>query len=79
MGSPKKLDWATIDKSPLEVMNSTLMENALGLVDLWQPLKTSFTQTDNESGGQEKSDDDLSESGIATRDKGKNETTKAGK
>lgn len=79
LGSPKKLDWATIDKSPLEVINSTFMEDALGLVDLWQPLKTSFTQTDNTSGGQEKSDDDLSESGIETRDQGKNETTKAGK
>lgn len=79
LGSPKKLDWATIDKSPLEVMNSTLMEDALGLVDMWKPLNSSYTATDNVSGGQEKSDDELSEEGIETRDQGKNETTQAGK
>lgn len=78
LGSPKKLDWATIDKSPLEVMNSTFMEDALGLVDVWKPLSSSFTQS-SESGGQEKSEDDLSPEGIETRDQGKNETTKSGK
>ena len=77
--SPKKLDWATIDKSPYEVMNSTFMEEALGLVDIWKPLTSSFNTSDKESGGQEKSPDELSDSGIKTKDGGKNGTTKAGK
>lgn len=81
LGSPKKLDWATIDKSPLEVMNSTLMENALGLVDMWVPLSSSFTQSgDSDTGGAPTKDgDELSDEGIASRDKNKAEVTKAGK
>ena len=77
VGIPCKTDLATITKTPFEMMNATYMENALGLDELWKPLATSYTQTDNESGGQTKSDDKLSDEGADSRDSGKNEGTKA--
>lgn len=80
LGLPCKLDYATAGgKSPLDVMNTTLMENALGLIDIWQPLSSSYNTSDKQGGGQSKSDDQLSDSGLKTRDDAKNETTKAGK
>lgn len=74
-----KMDYATVIKSPFEVMNSTFMENAIGLNELWKPLNTSYVQSGKNSGGQTKKESDLSEEGISTREGGKNETTKAGK
>ena len=42
------------------------------------PLQTSFTQSNKkDSGGQTKNDDDLSDSGIETRDNDKNAGTSA--
>ena len=80
LGLSDKMDYATASgKTPFEVMNDTYMENALGLIDMWRPLSSSYTQTDNVGGGQTKKDDDLSDEAIATRDSGKNEGTKAGK
>ena len=73
------MDYATASgKTPFEVMNDTYMENALGLIDMWRPLTSSYTQSNKESGGQTKADDDLTDSAIATRDGEKNEGTKAG-
>ena len=74
-----KMDYATAGgKSPFEVMNDTYTENALGLLDLWKPLSSSYTQSSKVSGGQTKKDDELSDEAIATRDAEKNEGTKAG-
>ena len=75
----KKLDYATVTSTPFEVMNSTFMENAIGLNEMWQPLSSSYTQTDNNTGGVTKKDDQLSDEGVASRDGNKNEGTKAGK
>jgi len=79
-GIPKAIDYATaLDSTPYEVMCSTFMENALGIKDgLWKPLQTSYTQS-GDIGAPTKPDDELTEEGVATRDKNKNETTKARK
>lgn len=78
LGLPCKTDLATLSKTPFEMMNATYMENALGLDVLWQPLASSYTQSsNNEGGGQTKSDDNLSDEGADSRDSGKNEGTKA--
>ena len=77
LGLPCKTDLATLYKTPFAMMNATYMENALGLDTLWQPLASSYTQTDNKGGGQKKSDDELSDEGLDSRDSGKNEGTKA--
>ena len=74
----KKLDYATVTSTPFEVMNSTFMENAIGLNNMWQPLSSSYTQTDN-NGTTTKKDDELSDEGVASRDGNKNEGTKANK
>jgi len=80
LGVPVKMDYATAGgKSPYEVMNDAFMESALGLDKLWKPLSSSYTQSDKKGGGQTKKDDELSDSGIATKEGGKNEGTKAGK
>ena len=60
-------------------MNSTFMENAIGINEMWKPLSSSYTQTENDSGGQTKKDDELSPEGISSRDGNKNEGTQAGK
>jgi hypothetical protein len=60
-------------------MNSMFMESALNINELWQPLSSSYTQSSSDGGGQTKSDDELSDSGIATRDGDKNEGTRANK
>lgn len=81
-GLPVAFDYATaLGNTPYEVMCATFMENALGIKDgLWKPLSTSFTQTaTSEGGAPEKSDDQLTDEGIATRDSNKNETTKSRK
>lgn len=77
LGLPCKTDLATLNKTPFEMMNATYMENALGLDILWKPLASSYTQSENESGGQTKSDGELSDEGADSRDSGKNEGTKA--
>lgn len=75
----KRLDYATVSSTPFEVMNSTFMENAIGINEMWQPLNTSYVQSgnDNKGGGQTKKDDELSPEGISSRDNNKNEGTKA--
>lgn len=84
LGLPCKTDLATITKTPLDMMNATFMENALGLVGgenpLWRPLSTSYTQPGSDTGGAPtKNPDELSDSGAATKDANKNGGTKAGK
>lgn len=81
-GLPVAMDYATsLGSTPYEVMCSTYMENALGIKDgLWKPLTTSYTQSgDGSQGAPEKDIDELSPEGIATRESGKNETTKSRK
>lgn len=63
------LDYATILKTPYEVMNSTFMENALDITSMWKPLSSSYTETNNTGGGQTKKDDNLSEEGEKSREK----------
>ena len=80
LGIPVAMDYATsLGSTPYEVMCATFMENTLGIKDgLWKPLATSYTQSTQDKGGAPtKSDDELSDEGIRTRDKDKNETTKA--
>jgi len=82
LGLPVATDYATaMGQTPYEMMCATFMENALGIKDgLWKPLQSTFTQSGNEeAGAPEKKETDLSPEGAATRDKGKNETTKANK
>ena len=80
LGLPVKMDYATAGgKTPYEVMNDTYMESAMALNNIWTPLSSSYTQSDKSSGGQTKSDDQLTDEGAASRDGGKNEGTKAGK
>lgn len=80
IGLPVTQDLATaLGHTPYEMMCATYMENALGFKDgLWKPLSTSYTQSSG-PGAPPKDDDDLSAEGAATRDGGKNKTTKAGK
>ncbi len=56
--------------TPLDVINKVSLENdILGLQDLFIPLSSSHTQSgDGEQGAPEKSEDELSEAGTATRD-----------
>ena len=63
------LEYATVLKTPYELMNCTYMENALDVTSLWKPLSSSYTATDNEGGGVTVKDDDLSEEGERTREK----------
>lgn len=86
MGVPVATDWATsLGKTPYEMMCSTFMENALGIKNgLWMPLQTAYTQSsntdpNNQGGAPLKDDGDLTPEGQATREGGKNETTKSAK
>lgn len=64
--------------TPYEALQKLNFENALGVKSLMTPLSTSYTQSGNNTGGRpEMSEDDLSESGAATRSGNKNEGTKA--
>lgn len=82
LGLPVAMDYATaLGSTPYEVMNATYMEQALGIKGenpLWQPLKTSYTQSSEDSAGAPKKDpEDLSDEGVATRDGNKNANTAA--
>ena len=83
LGLPVATDLATaLGQTPYEMMCATLYENALGIKDgLWKPLQSTYTQsTSDDTGGRPLSDDDdLSAEGAATREGGKNITTKSGK
>lgn len=72
-----KLDYATCDgTTPYRLMNSTYMENALGLTELWIPLSSSYTQSGSSTDGTkpEQDVDDLSDEGLRTREGNKNGT-----
>lgn len=67
-------------KSPFEFHNDLVLENELfDLYNQLQPLKTSHTQSadDNKGGAPSKSDGDLSDKGVTTRDNGANERRQA--
>ena len=73
------LDYLTsLMGNPYEAYCKLTFENAIGIKNLMIPLQTSFTQSNKkDSGGQTKNDDDLSDSGIETRDNDKNAGTSA--
>lgn len=75
------LDYATIDgTSPSRVINNAFMFNSLGLLNKFIPLSSSYTQSgSNDSVKPTKDDDQISDSTEETRDKEKNEGTKAEK
>ena len=73
------LDYLTsLMGNPYDAYCKLMFENTIGIKDLMIPLQSSFTQSNKkDSGGQTKSDDELSDSGIATRDGDKNAGTSA--
>ena len=75
------LDYATIDGTPpSRVINNAFMFNSLGLLSKFIPLSSSYTQSGSNDGVKPTKDDDqISDSTEETRDKEKNEGTKAGK
>ena len=77
LGLPVKMDLATAaGYTPYQVMQSTIMENALGLQDLWKPLNSSYVQSSsqNQNGAPEKDLDSLSDEGLKTKEGDKNGT-----
>lgn len=74
-GEPNKLLYNSINGiSPLDTLSMNyLEENILHLSDILKPFNTSYTQSSNKGGGQEKPDSELSDEGLETRDKNKNE------
>ena len=78
LGVLVKLDYAAaLGFSPLQVMQQSYFEQALGLPDLWKPLASSYTASSSEAGAPEKDESELTDEGIDTRDSGKNEGTEA--
>lgn len=75
------LDYLTsLMGNPYDAYCKLMFENTIGIKDLMIPLQSSFTQSNKkDSGGQTKSDDEIADSTIETRDSEKNEGTKAGK
>lgn len=64
---------AAIGLSPTAIVGNTIVENSVfkDIFDMWQPLKSSYTQTGNgnsEGGAPTKNDEDLSKSGETTRE-----------
>lgn len=71
-GLPTKLLINSLNGfSELETISMSFLEGALGIPEMFVPLSSSYTQSgsDKESGGQEKTDDDLTDEGEASRDK----------
>lgn len=64
----------SLGMTPYEANNMLLMEKTMGIVDLMTPLSSSYTSntTSGETGRPQSDLDDLSESGLATRDGNKN-------
>ena len=69
-GAPIKLCiCACLGYTPSDTYGMTILENVLDIVEKWKPLKTSSTlSSDNKAGAKKKDENDLSESGTATRD-----------
>lgn len=64
--------------TPYEALQKLNFENALGIKSLMIPLRTSYTQSSNSTGGAPQKDEtELSPEGAATRDGEKNQGTKA--
>lgn len=72
-GFPERMDVASANgTNPFEFLNDITLEEALGMVDKLVPLKTSHTQSgdDSDEGGRPtSSDDELSDSGQQSRDR----------
>jgi len=50
-----------------------LEEDCLNLGEKLKPFSTSYTQSGNDGGGQEKDQSDLSDEGLKTKDQDKND------
>jgi hypothetical protein len=80
LGNNPMLYLTALDQTPYEVECGLRMTMYSGVRDLLIPLKSSYTDQSNgtdEGGAPTKSDEEISEAGIETRDSGKNEGTKA--
>lgn len=67
------LDYLTsLMGNPYEAYCKLTFENTIGIKNLMIPLQSSYTQASNVGGAPTKNADDLSDSGIATRDGEKN-------
>ncbi|MBQ4523337.1 MAG: hypothetical protein IJA10_10360 [Lachnospiraceae bacterium] len=75
LGNNPLLYLTALGQTPYEVECGLRMSMNSGIRDLLIPLKTTYT--DQSNGKEEKSDSEISDAGIETRDKGKNEGTKA--
>lgn len=75
-----KMDYLTaLGSTPYQAFCKLFNENILDISSIMVPLKSSYTDSSNDGGAPEKDDSELTEEGIATRDGGKNEGTKASK
>lgn len=71
-GAPVKLAICSVlGYSPSDTYGMTILEDVLGIVEKWKPLKSSNTQsndTESDIGAPTKDESELSDSGAATRD-----------
>ena len=73
-----KMDYLTaIGMTPYEAYCKLLFENTIGLTSMMIPLQSTYNGGSGDVGAPEKDDGELSPEGIATRDGGNNEGTKA--
>lgn len=79
LGASAMAYLTSLGNTPYIALQQLHFENAIGLKSLMIPLNSSFTQSGSNNGRPTKDDGDLSEDGLATRDNGKNEETKASK
>ena len=80
LGNDKMSYLTALGSTPYQAFCKLMTENILGITDMMIPLKSSYTSSSDSNGGApEKDDGDLSPEGIATREGGKNEGTKASK
>ena len=64
--------------TPYQALCRLMTERVLGITDMMVPLKSSYTDSANNGvGAPEKSDGELSDSGISTRDNDDNANRKA--
>ncbi|MBZ4664709.1 MAG: hypothetical protein JG776_2433 [Caloramator sp.] len=73
-GFPKIWVAAAMGKTQRELINLSLFENAVGIVDMLEPLSSSYQKSPNDNSGRpSKSQSELSDKGEETRDVGSNE------
>lgn len=73
-GAPVKYDYLTaLGKTPYEMISDTWVEYSMGLTDMWVPLQTAYTMTNNgksdEGGAPPKDEGDLTDEGERSKQK----------